>query len=449
MQRTAMLPGKLRPAGQIAVCVGLLTQLSLLIQPAAALDVLLFSHFLGERDGARLAWSLDGRHFNDLGPYVGGSGGGGGRIFVYPILRPPSDWGDQRLIRDPSIAYHDGLFHMVWTTDWSGNIFGYASSTDLVTWSTPKQVQPFSSDVVQPENVWAPEVFWDHIAENYKIAWSSTIPGTYVGDRIYYTSTDDFQTFEAPELLLKDEGFRTIDGHVIWLPDEEGAGGRWAMSFKNEDHPDDGGKNIHLAFSDPAISPSSFTDDSGPIVGVGSAVHNGANDLAEGPSMVNWNGEWLLYWDPYINSYRNGYAMASSTDLVNWTDETSSLSFLTHSHVRHGTAFVADADIIGFRLPYPEDLNADGVLDVKDWDILRSHYQTDLSPYAAMGQSLRGDIDGDGDNDADDQRLFATTYDRRNGDGAFAELLVPERCTATLTVLSIALGSRARRRRCQ
>ena len=336
---------------------------------------------------------------------------------------------------------------MVWTSNWNGNIFGYASSTDLVNWSTPLQVQPFPTGNEQPNNVWAPEIFWDHVAEDYKIVWSSTLNSELNdGDgsedwhgydhRIYYISTTDFQTFSTPELLFQDEGYSVIDGHVAWQSTGPGANdGRWVMELKKEQDASMGGKNIRLAFSDAIISPSSFGNTTDPYVGAGTSIQN---TNAEGPSMVYWDDEWLLYWDAYSAGH---YAMASSTDLENWTDETSGLSYPV-SHPRHGTAVVIDAGNVGWRIGMSRvDLDGSGSIDVEDFVVFTANHLTDLSGYGQLEQAARGDLDGDGDNDYSDFQLFKQDYIRYNGVEAFQALLapVPEPGAASLAALLVSL----------
>ena len=104
--------------------------------------------------GVYLAMSEDGVHFSELN---------GGK----PIFTPP-EWPGQNLTRDPSILYRDGLFRMVWTSNWKGRVFGYAESSDLQHWSVPRMVQPFAGKLPeedQPENIWAPEIHWDPTEE--------------------------------------------------------------------------------------------------------------------------------------------------------------------------------------------------------------------------------------------------------------------------------------------
>ncbi len=101
-------------------------------QPATALadggqDIFLLPYFLGNGEtGVYLAYSRDGLAFEWLNDGE--------------LIMPAPQWGDESLTRDPSILYHDGVYHMVWTTSWWSRSIGYASSKDLVTWSEPKKI---------------------------------------------------------------------------------------------------------------------------------------------------------------------------------------------------------------------------------------------------------------------------------------------------------------------
>ncbi len=424
-------------------CTAALIVLALLpLSAANAQDVLLFPYFDSNgENGVYLSWSTDGRNFS---PVNGGA----------PVFTPPQ-WPGENLTRDPSIAFHDGLFHMVWTSDWSGNVFGHASSPDLVNWSTPQQIQPFPNNWDQPNNVWAPEIFYDQVASDYKIAWSSTLNSELNdGDgsedwhgndhRIYYISTSDFASFSTPELLFQDEGYSVIDGQVIYDDRQNGnpLDDRWIMSLKKEQDASQGGKNIRLAFSDAAIAPSSFGQTTEPVVGPGSDVRS--SELAEGPSMVRWHDEWLLYWDSYTAGH---YSLASSPDLVNWTDQTDQLSFPV-DHPRHGTVFAASTASIGWALARLADLNGDGDVNGVDWGIFSAYHLTDLSNYPGQQGAELGDLDGDGDNDFDDFRLFKADYESAHGAGSFANLfhVVPEPGAAGLLLSWLVTVALARRR---
>jgi len=130
--------------------------------------VILFSYFKGNGEtGVYLQTSEDGLAFE---PVNDGQ----------PIFSPPASWPeDQQLTRDPSILYRNGTFHMVWTTNWEGRVFGYARSPNLRDGSDPTLVRPFPEtlpDDRQPNNVWAPELHHDPVHDHFFVVFSSTIP---------------------------------------------------------------------------------------------------------------------------------------------------------------------------------------------------------------------------------------------------------------------------------
>ena len=87
-----------------AILIGCIIAHSLAIAaPAATPEVMLFSFFRDNgKDGVFLATSDDGTEFKALNN-------------DNPVFTPPN-WPGQNLTRDPSIVYHDGTFHMVWTS---------------------------------------------------------------------------------------------------------------------------------------------------------------------------------------------------------------------------------------------------------------------------------------------------------------------------------------------
>jgi predicted GH43/DUF377 family glycosyl hydrolase len=319
--------------------------LALAIDVEAGPPVLLFPYFDSNgENGVYMAWSDDGRTFHAVND-------------AKPIFEPPKWNQGQHLTRDPSIVYHDATFHMVWTSNWSGRWFGYASSPDLREWSEPVRIQPFPKGSEQPTNVWAPELFRDAVADDFKIVWSSTLRSelddgdrsedTHGNDhRMYFVSTHDFQEFSAPRLLFRDQNYSVIDAHVAYDDRGTSAAGddRWVMSLKKELPADRDGKNIRLAFSPPTITAESFASATSAVVGPGTKIQS--RQAAEGPSLVRWNEEWLLYWDSYGARH---YSLATSTDLETWTDETAKVT-MPAGHPRHGSVFVADRDAVGWTL---------------------------------------------------------------------------------------------------
>lgn len=312
---------------------------------AIAADVVLFPYFLENgNSGIYLAASDDGRNFRPLNN-------------GQPIFTPPQ-WPDgQHLTRDPSIVFHDGLFHLVWTSNWSGRVFGHASSPDLKTWSTPQMIAPFPESLPrdeQPDNVWAPEIHFDPAQQNFQIVVSSTVPREENDSdgstdphghdhRLYEIRTEDFKKFTSAKALF-DQDFCVIDGQLAFddrdTPDENDD--CWIMSFKREDAAPDG-KNIRLSFNN-APQSGDWSRASAPLLGPGSPLR--ANQQVEGPALVRFKGQWLLYADAFNSG---GYTLITSPDLEKWTDETEKLKLPTR-HPRHGTPFVVDPKRIGWQL---------------------------------------------------------------------------------------------------
>ena len=89
--------------------------------------VFLLPYFLGNGEtGVYMTYSYDGLKFQWLGDKK-------------PVMKAPK-WPGENLTRDPSILFHAGKFHMVWTTSWNSRSIGYAWSENLKDWSEPKKI---------------------------------------------------------------------------------------------------------------------------------------------------------------------------------------------------------------------------------------------------------------------------------------------------------------------
>jgi len=284
-------------------------------------EVLVLSFFRDNgQAGIFLAASEDGLRFTPLNN-------------DQPVMKP-APWEGQQLTRDPSIVFHEGTFHAVWTTSWKGNCFGYAESKDLVNWSAPVQVEPFPA-TQKPRNTWAPEICWDEVQKNFMIFWSSTVGP--LGHQIFVTRTADGKKFSEAKLFL-DQKFSCIDGMLAL--DESANPQRWVLVYKNEETIAKSGKNLRLATA-PADFSKPWVDAAQPIVGPGASVR--PKEMAEGPSLLKWRGSWYLYWDAFASKH---YSLASSTDLKTWTDRTAELQMPPHP--RHGTIFHAPRAAVGW-----------------------------------------------------------------------------------------------------
>ena len=276
----------------------------------ATRDAYVFSYFKGNgEDGLHLAYSEDGLVWHELN---------GGKSLLRPVV------GRSKLMRDPQvIAGPDGLFHMVWTTSWTDQVIGYATSKDLIHWSAQRGFSPMKREVTTL-NVWAPERFYDRSTRSYLLFWSSTIPGRFPdtdrsGDngrnhRIYVTTTKDFRRF-TPTRLFYDHGFSVIDATMV--KDDR----RYVMIFKDETRWPVAKKNLHYATSDRAAGP--YGEASPPITG---------DYWAEGPTAIKIEDRWIVYFDKYRD---HRYGAVASSDWKNWEDISAQIQF--PEGARHGT----------------------------------------------------------------------------------------------------------------
>ena len=272
----------------------------------------LFCYFTGNgEDGLHLASSGDGLKWEALK---------GGKSFL-----PPEVGG--KLMRDPCITQGpDGTFHMVWTDSWKGGTIGYASSKDLITWSSQKSL-PVMAGEPTVKNCWAPEIVYQPPAKQFTIFWASTIPGRFPetelegkndsNHRIYATSTGDFADFSQTKLFF-DPGFNCIDSTIFMSE------GKSVMIFKDETKAPKPMKNLRLATAASSAGPWKVAEK--PVTPPGSWV--------EGPSVLNTGDGVILYFDAYTKGH---YCAMKSKDLNTWEDATAAL--VMPKGIRHGTAF--------------------------------------------------------------------------------------------------------------
>jgi hypothetical protein len=239
-------------------------------------------------------------------------------------------------MRDPCIAQApDGKFHLVWTTSWQHDLgFGYANSKDLAHWSEQRFIPVMKSEPTTV-NVWAPELFFDASNSRFMIIWASTIPGRFPdheephenNQRMYYTTTRDFQTFE-PAKLFYDPDFSVIDCTIA----KTGQG--YVLILKDNSRPQ---RNLRVAFGDSPVGP--WRDLSPPIT----------HEFTEGPSALKLGEDWVIYFD----AYRDGiYGALKTRDFKSFRDITRDVSF-PKGH-KHGTAFVVDRAKIDASIARPD-----------------------------------------------------------------------------------------------
>ncbi|MFT3844242.1 MAG: glycoside hydrolase family 43 protein [Lacibacter sp.] len=272
--------------------------------------------------GLRMLYSYDGYHWTDLDT-----------VFLKPTV------GADKIMRDPSmIQGPDGLFHLVWTTEWrGGNGFGHASSRDLLHWENigylpvmmfdpfESKVEPVKSNVV---NVWAPEIFYDDERQEYIIVWASCLPGKFergVEDennnhRLYFTTTKNFRAYTETKLFF-DPGFSVIDAVIVKRKKDD-----YVLVLKDNTRPE---RDIKVAFSNSPYGPwhdvsKAFTD-----------------NFTEGPSVVKVKDRWLIYYDAYR---KKTYDASATTDFVHFSNVSDKVK-VPEGH-KHGTIVVVKKKVI-------------------------------------------------------------------------------------------------------
>ncbi len=279
-------------------------------------EAYMFSYFKGNgEDGLHLAYSEDGMRWTSLKNDTS---------FLTPEV------GKDKLMRDPCVIKGgDGLYHMVWTVSWTDKGIGYASSKDLIHWSKQEFIPVMANEAAR--NTWAPEITFDEKNNQYMIYWASTVEGKFTetqteeekgyNHRIYYTLTKDFKTF-SPTKLLYEPGFNVIDATI--LKQDKG----FIMFLKDETRTPTQ-KNLKIAYSEKLEGP--YTKASAPITG---------NYWAEGPTAIQINGKWVVYFDKYRD---HKYGAVKQTD-KGWEDISEQISF--PQGTRHGTVFKVPTDLL-------------------------------------------------------------------------------------------------------
>lgn len=275
-------------------------------EPAA----FIFTSFRGDGDGLHMAWSLDARNWTDLG-----------KVFLKPEV-------GSKLLRDPQILRGpDGKFHMVWTSGWGDPGIGYATSTNLLDWSTQRFL-PVMERVPGTKTCWAPEAYYDADTRRFILVWSSNVesPGTTPPKggfhRAYYTVTADFESFTQPKMLF-DPGMNNIDSTVIQ------SAGRYMLVFKEtDDQPAGIWGAIRVATAEHLIGPYTLLPE--PII---------RNERVEGPALVSVGNKTLLYVDYYVN---HRYGVRETADWTTWADVASASEVVPDQ--RHGSLLAVTRD---------------------------------------------------------------------------------------------------------
>lgn len=288
-------------------------------------EVFLFtSHREPALDGLHLLYSYDGYKWDSLaGVWLKPEIGNKTPYYDY-FEKETKDqkYMGQSMMRDPSVVQGpDGTYHLTWTISWNGEKgFGYASSKDLINWSEQREIRVMADSMTN--NVWAPELFYDDVKEQFMVVWSSAIrPECYTAadslganksHRGYYTTTKDFVEF-APTKPFYDPGFNAIDGFIV----KKGEGD-YVYIVKDNRKP--GFSDLFCVFGGSAEGP------------FGNPTEKFAPTYSEGACAIQVGDEWLIYFDVY-REYRFG--AVSTKDFKTFTPIDDKIS-IPEGH-KHGT----------------------------------------------------------------------------------------------------------------
>jgi len=262
-------------------------------------------------EGLRFLYSRDAIHWDSI------SG-----TFLKPEV------GKQHVMRDPSISRStDGVYHLVWTSSWTGDHgFGCSSSRDLIHWTPEREINVMTDTTAV--NVWAPELFYDDEQQQYIIMWASCVPHKFPrgledednNHRLYYTVTKDFNTFSSAKLFC-DPGFSVIDPTIV-----KRGKGDYVLVMKDNTRLS---RNLKVAFSSSPYGPW------------GQASESFTGMYSEGPTTVKVGKYYYIYYDSYRKKI---FGAVRTKDFRNFVDVTDKVK-VPVGH-KHGTIFRAPKSVV-------------------------------------------------------------------------------------------------------
>jgi len=174
-------------------------------------------------------------------------------------------------------------------------------------------------------NAWAPEVIWDAEKSEFRIFWSTTIPGTFpetqssadggLNHRIYYCTTKDFMDF-SPTLLMFDPGYNCIDATITAFR------GGYLMVIKDETR-EPAAKNLRSYVAKSLDGPWECI-----------TKQPFSPSWVEGPALIKTEKGILCIYDKYTEGK---YGAHLTSDGKHWTDCTRDIA--VPGGARHGSVF--------------------------------------------------------------------------------------------------------------
>lgn len=256
---------------------------------------------------------------------------------------------DPYITRDPN----GNGFYMVATdmdasgmhSSWSGDSCVYVWHSDNLTeW---KQIADFDfrtfSGFENTTRAWAPQIIWDSASNRWMMYLSITDGNTW--NVMYYTYTNDFQTFTSPQKFEFSNGVYTgrIDADIVEN------NGTYYMYYKDES-----AGAVMLATAD------SLTGTYTPVKTVSTDLSKNA---VEGNAMYQLGNSdtWVMMLDEYANG---SFAYGTTTDFVNFTKYTGSTSANSKLNARHGSVMQITDEEYNRLKSYNNWLTSTGVTDI-------------------------------------------------------------------------------------
>ena len=297
----------------------------------------LFVHFREKKtpDGEQVYFglSLDGFHWEAVngGKPVLWSHLGEKGVRDCTIIRSRHDGKYRIFATDLSLAYNfEQKYHAHWPTVArnGSKCLSMWESEDLIHWSQQRLLK------LGDDNfgcLWAPDVFYDPQQDDYVLHWSSSHARNGFTDMgIWFSRTQDFAQFSAPELLYQKEDAGVIDS-AIYVEN-----GKYHMFLKSDHNPE----RIMLLQSDRAEGPYARNPE------FDKSMRTIEQGLYEGPTAVKLeSGKWCLFLDYYgVPGDGQGYVPFVADTLERGCFVRSDTQFSFPYGYKHGTVIPISLD---------------------------------------------------------------------------------------------------------
>jgi alpha-L-arabinofuranosidase len=136
----------------------------------------------GGHNGLHMAWSIDKKHWNPIGPE---------HRFLFSDY---GRWGkEKRLVAPFLFKDNNQLWHCLWSLNEYDGVFAHATSNDLIYWKPQTYPKAMANN-----NCMAPEAWYDKASGLYTVTWLSTASNDTL---VYGTTTNDFVQYSATSPL--------------------------------------------------------------------------------------------------------------------------------------------------------------------------------------------------------------------------------------------------------